>query len=226
MSDHRKPGPSGRNSTRKPQRGAPRSEERMNPPSANDAAPFREKGGRRAEPESEAYTLQIFFDPHDGVFCATFVEFPDIRVSDPSRQETIYAAEDRLHSELAALRQAGKPVPEPVRMTDYPSHLEIELSQTLSRKLEALRQNERVSLEQLVTEILTSAVERRGDAGRSQGGGGKGRNQGGGPNRQQGGGGRGNRRGSNYQQTMDSRENFMEYVRNLEKGGGPGYKKR
>ena len=22
---------------------------------------------------------------------------------------------------------------------------------------------------------------------------------------------------------MDSRENFMEYVRNLEKGGGPGY---
>jgi hypothetical protein len=199
----------------------------MNPPSANDAAPpLREKGGRRAEPESEAYTLQIFFDPQDGVFCATFVEFPDIRVSDPSRQETIYAAEDRLHSELAALRQAGKPVPEPVRMTDYPSHLEIPLSQTLSRKLEALRSNERVSLEQLVTEILTSAVERKSDTGRSQGGGsGKGRGQGGGQNRQQG-GGRGNRRGSNYQQTMDSRENFMEYVRNLEKGGGPGYKKR
>ena len=199
----------------------------MIPPTGGEPAPQRK--ARPAEPETEAYTLQVFFDPEEALFCATFVEFPDIRVADPSRSEVLFMAEDRLHSHLAALRQSGKPVPEPLHVRDYPSHLEIPISQTLSKKLEQLRHAERVSLEQLVTEILTSAVERKSDGGnRSQGGGGKdrGRQNAGGGNRQ--GGGRGNQRGGrgNFHNTMESRENFMEYVRNLEKGGGPGYKKR
>ncbi len=55
---------------------------------------------------------------------------------------------------------------------------------------------------------------------------GPGQNQGQGQQQQNNRGGRGGRMSqSNYQNTMSNRENFMEYVRNLEKGG-PGWKKR
>ncbi|MBY0370515.1 hypothetical protein K2X33_07505 [bacterium] len=185
------------------------------------------------EPDAEvdSYTLQIFFEPQDGIFCATFVEFPELRVSDESRQEAIYLAEDKLHSHLAALRQSGKPVPPPVRTTDYPSHIEIAVSQSLYRKLDSRRHQERVSMEQLITEILTSACERRssegGESRQGGGGGGKNRGHGRGQGQQRGGQGGGNRGGrGSFHNTMESRADFMEYVRNLEKGGGPGYKKR
>lgn len=191
--------------------------------------------GRAAEPhdtdrfehETEAYTLQVFFDPQSNLFCASFLEFPELGSSDESRTEAIYLVEDKLHSHLAALRQSGKPVPAPVHTVDYPTHIELPVSQTLYRKLEAKRHQERVTLEQMVTEILTAAVDKRADAEPRASSGGGGKNRGGAPgNRSQRGqgGGRGGR--GNFHNTMESRENFMEYVRNLEKSGGPGFKKR
>ncbi len=197
-------------------------------------APFR-TDRKRVEPETEAdiYTLQVFFDQEEGVYRAGFLEFPEFRVSEVSRKEAIYGAEDKLYSQLAALRQSGQPVPQPIRGREFPTHIEFPLSQSLYRKLEARRYQERVTLEHLITELLTASVDRKGDASgdRHQGSGRSGNNrnhssQGKRPQQQSGRGGGGGRRSANYHETMDSRENFMEYVRNLEKGGGPGYKKR
>ncbi len=224
-------------SNRKPRASAPKAEppEEVQPPTV-DEVPYR-SDVRAKEPETEAdvYTLQVFFDQNEGLYRAGFLEFPELRVAEASRKDAVYEAEDKLYSHLAALRQSGQPVPQPIRSREFPSKLEVTVSQNLYRKLEARRYQERVSLDQLVTEILTSALERKSaseGSDRQAGGGGQGgrggdrgrgsqQSKGG---RQQGGGGRGNRR--TYSETMDNRENFMEYVRNLEKGGGPGYRKR
>jgi hypothetical protein len=227
-------------STRKPKAAAPKqpvqveveAEAVMEPEAGPiEDAPFR-ADRKRVEPETEAdiYTLQVFFDQEEGVYRAGFLEFPEFRVSEVSRKDAIYGAEDKLYSHLAALRQSGQPVPQPIRSREFPTHIELPLSQTLFRRLEARRYQERVSLEHLITELLTSSVDRKSDSGdRHQGTGRSGNNrnhsnQSKRPQQQSGRGG--GRRSANYHETMDSRENFMEYVRNLEKGGGPGYKKR
>jgi predicted HicB family RNase H-like nuclease len=230
--------PAGKSPARKPRSSAPKQpieEETPLPPTVEEV-PYKVGAKGPAEPESEVdiYTLQIFFDGDEAVFRAGFLEFPELRVADESRKEAIYAAEDKLHSHLAALRQSGKPVPQPFRTREYPSTLEVPISQTLYRKLEVKRHQERVSMDQLVTEILTGACEsRKVSEGTSHDNRGNDRNrrpnQSGGKGRggqQQGRGGGGHRRGGYNPDTMDNRENFMEYVRNLEKGGGPGYKKR
>lgn len=234
MTEPKKPGKS---PARKPRSSAPKPTEETPLPPTVEEVPYKMDAKGPAEPESEVdvYTLQIFFDGDEAVFRAGFLEFPELRVADESRKEAIYAAEDKLHSHLAALRQSGKPVPQPFRTREYPSTLEVPISQTLYRKLEVKRHQERVSMDQIVTEILTAACENRkvseGNSHDNRGndrGGRRPNNQSGGKGRggqQQGRGGQGHRRGG-YNDTMDNRENFMEYVRNLEKGGGPGYKKR
>jgi predicted RNase H-like HicB family nuclease len=200
------------------------------PPPSNEEVPFRsDKRSREPETEADLYTLRVFFDQEEGMYRAGFEEFPELLVTEPTRKDAVYEAEDKLYSHLAALRQSGQPVPQPIRNREYPSKLEVSISQNLYRKLEARRYQERVSLEQMVTEILTSAMERKSDAQPNNSGQGRGDRGRGAPASNKGqrsqGGGRGNRR--NYNETMDNRENFMEYVRNLEKGGGPGnYRKR
>jgi hypothetical protein len=233
VSDTKRPSTS-KPSARKPRATAPRTEEVVEPVVTAEEVPYR-TDRRVNEPETEAdiYTLQVFFDQEEGVYRAGFLEFPEFRVSEVSRKDAIYGAEDKLYSHLAALRQSGQPVPQPIRSREFPTHLDLPISQTLFRKLEARRYQERVSLEHLVTELLTAAVDRKADSQDRHGGGGGGGGRGGNRNhpnqskgqRSQSGRG-GGRRSANYHETMDSRENFMEYVRNLEKGGGPGYKKR
>lgn len=230
MSDSKKAGPNSRHHSKNRSRPeASRREEEMNPPTTVGETDYRDEAAPVSE--AEAYTLQVFWEPDQDVFSATFLEFPELVATDVSRQEAIYLAEDKLHSHLAALRQSGRPVPAPIRVQKVPSKLEIPVSQTLYRKLEMRRHQERVSLEQLITELLTSAVERKApesERGGERSGGGRdhgrrgGQHGGKGQRQQSQRGGGGGRRGG-YHETMDSRENFMEYVRNLEKGG---YKKR
>ncbi len=252
MSDEKKAGSTGKSARKSPRASTPRREERPAarkapaepPPEEIDPVEYageleedsqtaqlgpaetrRPQRERADEPETEAFTLQVYYDREEGMYAASFVEFPELKVLDLVRSEAVYLAEDKLHSKLASLRQAGQPVPNPIHRTkEYPSSIELPVSQTLYRKLEARRIQERVSIEQCVAELLTSALEGRshhnseksgnrdnrggGDRGQARG------RQGGGGGRQ-GGGGRGR-----YDKTLENRENFMEYVRNLEKGGG------
>ncbi len=232
MTEGKKPGAGSKSSSRKARTPAPKvedtAEEMMDPTISEEEVPYRSEAKPLAEPESEVdiYTLQLYFDGEEAVFRAGFLEFPELRVADPSRKEALYAAEDKLHSHLAALRQSGRPVPQPLRAREYPSKLEVSISQTLYRKLDTRRLQERVSLEQLVSEMLTSACDRKAEPSfnDNRGGGDRNRrNQSKGGGRQQGRGGGGGHRRGGYNEALDSRENFMEYVRNLEKGG---YKKR
>jgi len=137
--------------------------------------------------------------------------------------------EGRLEDHLHGLKRDRKPVPEAVYSRRYPERLEVRVSQSLYRRLDLQSRAEKVGLDQLVTELLTQALDRKTEAPRQQHqqqhhqrhdrNERHDRHEKGGNRHHQGGGHRhGAGRGRGYQETMDNRENFMEYVRNLEKG--------
>lgn len=194
-----------------------------------DGQKRRDRGGR-PEPEPDArpgdeYTLQVGYDRAARMFVASYGEISEIRVQRASRDAAVREAELKLDQHLEALHKKKAPMPEPWLNGRLPDAIDLKLSQGLMKKLHACARLERVSLEQLVTEFVSAGLERRNEPargnerqppqGRRESGGG-GRGGGGG----QGGGNRRQQNHRNFQNTMDSRENFMEYVRNLEKGGG------
>ena len=183
---------------------------------------------------SDEYTLQTFFDKGPKSFVATVAEFPEMKVTGISRDAVVREIENRLESHVENLRRRGEQLPEAIAARKYPEKLELRISQGLFRRLDNLSRHEKTSLDQLIVEMLAAGVEKRLEPPQRpqqdrrpqqhQGGNRQQHNQGEPGNRrhphsqQQQHGRRGVGHGRNYQETMENRENFMEYVRNLEKG--------
>lgn len=215
-------------------------------PAASTAAPAPAVEPRRemaAKPRlSEEYLLQSHFDKSMKQFIATVAEFPELRATAMNREAALLEIEDKLESHVENVRRRGDQLPESIVSRRYPEKVEIRLSQGLFRRLDNLSRHEKLPLDQLLVELIASGVERRleaparvvterrppapptGNTRHPQHGpherphGSHGQH----PQHQP------NRREANlrrYQSAMDNRENFMEYVRSLEKGGG-GWKNR
>lgn len=205
--------------------------------------------------EGYEYSMEVGYDRQAKQFVATVLEFPDLKITDVNRETAVRELEVKIDDKLLELRESNQPVPEPLGTKRYPESLSVRVSQGLYRKLDVLSRHERHELAEMVNELLTGAVERRfeqingrGAPPHQQQGGRQQHHRDRDRDHQHGGhgnhgnqkhhnqkqhrnqGGRGGRMSqSNYQNTMSSRENFMEYVRNLEKGGGAppgGWKKR
>lgn len=203
------------------------------------AAPATDTPRRPApnRPPEEEFTIQVFYDKANGIFLASCLEFPDLKTDGHRREDVVEEMNQKIGDELEMMRREGKQLPTPFSARVYPEKLELRLSKNLFRRLDIQSRQDRVPMDQLVTELLTIALNRRPDGmGRAQQGARpqgqgqhKGEHRGGGNNRrggggQGGGGGRGGR-DRNYHDTMGNRDNFMEYVRNLEKTGGYGKKR-
>jgi predicted RNase H-like HicB family nuclease len=220
---------------------------------------------------SDEYLIQCYFDKSQNQFVASVLEFGNIKASGTSKPDVIRDCENRLESHLNLLKRNGESIPETLQSRQYPEVLQVPVSQGLYRRLDLLSRQEKVSLDQLVIELISGMVEKRlqapakhqshvpGPGQRPQqsshhGGGHRdnreGRreghrephrdthrekprdfqvdednfgNQKRGAHPQQNRPNRNNRGGRNFHKTMESRENFLEYVRNLEKGN---WKKR
>ncbi len=174
---------------------------------------------------ADEYLIQTFFDKTNKQFVARVVEFPEIRATAPTRESAIEEVVTQIENFVIQAERRKEPIPEPLQSKKYPDQLKLPISQSLYRRLDLISRTERVNIETLVTEILTQGLERRYEKRGGQ-------QQQPQQNRQhhqqqRGGGGHhgGHRqqRGRGYQQNLENRENFLEYVRNLEKGGGtPG----
>ncbi|MBI4405251.1 MAG: hypothetical protein HY537_13900 [Deltaproteobacteria bacterium] len=186
---------------------------------------------KRSEPPvvrdgTDEYIIQSCFDKTTRTFVATALEFPVLKASGVTRQEAINELKELIKDHLDIAKRRGEPVPEALNNRRYPDRLDIPLSQTLYRKLDILSRQERVGFEQLVAELLSSSLERRADSGRER------RPQQpahhGSPNQRSHSHHHGRRQmgGRGYHDTMQNRENFLEYVRNLEKSGGGGWRKK
>lgn len=221
------------------------------------------KDAPRIHPKlGDEYVLQCCFDAHERLFTAFSPEFPTLKATGTSRETAIKSLEAAVAKHLQSLKSSGKAAPDAIYSRTYPEKLEIAVSQGLFRKLDLLSRQERVALDKLIVEFISSGIERRAEkaGARAQGGhqsqhhggghqhrgGGqnhRGRDRRGGQNRHGHGHGGGNHRGGNHGNSgnnmpngnrrqpgdgIERGDNFLEYVRNLEKSGGThrrGWKK-
>lgn len=187
---------------------------------------------------SDEYTLQTYFDKTQRQFVASVVEFPELKVTGTNRQMVISELQEKIEDHLFELKSRGQCIAEPVQARIYPERLDVAVSQSLYRKLDLLSRQEKLPIDRLVSELLANALGKRPEGGRppqnrapqhqhsgQHQGNHQNQNNRHSHNRHHGGQQRHQQRGGNMRD-MDSRENFMEYVRNLEKGGGSNWKKR
>ena len=159
------------------------------------------------------YRVLVHRDADKGVFVARAPELPGCLAEGATRAEAIARLEEEMSAQVHNIRQAGGEPPKPVDGGGYSGEISLKITPGLHRDLVWQSRDEGVPLEQLLTEMLTRAVE------------GRGRGQGHAPD---GGGQRGDRMGQGYGQryhsVMEDRANFIEYVRGLETGAprGPG----
>lgn len=180
--------------------------------------------------EGDDYTVLVRFDKSQKCFLGEVVELPSCKVKGANREEVLKELKIQVEDFIEDHRHQGG-IPEALFSKTYPETLTLSVSQSVFRKLDMLSRMEKMELEKVAAELLAVATERRFDTGKgnakhnqphSNASHGRHSHHGGG--HRHGGGGHGNRN-RHSQGNLDSRENFMEYVRNLEKGGGNRWKK-
>ena len=179
------------------------------------------------------YRVLLSFDPERKLFTACAPELEHCQGEGPSRAAAVAQLEEEIGAQVENMLAHGSNPPPPLDAAALSGELRAKVSQGLHRDLLWLARTEGVELEALIPELLAAGVEtRRGARAR------------GGPRVQPqrdpvandnigntvAGGARGGRtfagpgRGGGYNTALlDDRANFIEYVRNLEQGGGsPG----
>lgn len=197
--------------------------------------------GVNPEP-GEEYSLIVHFDKANGQYVAGILEFPEISVSGPNKGNVLLELQDKLETQMIETKRLGQNLPEPIQAKKYPEVLEIPVSQGLFRKLDILSRQEKIALEKLVSEMIATTTEKRFDARRqgesrpsqnfSQHSSNQQRHNNNNRDQRPHNNNRDrhhqhNRRPQGYSNpSAQGQDNFMEYVRNLEKGGGSNWKKR
>ena len=111
--------------------------------------------------DGQDYTIQCYFDVNDDQYVATVLEFPDIRVTGYDRDILFEELVDLLEDRVVEGKKKPGSLPEPISTKQYPEFLELPISQNLFRRLDRLSRAERISLDTLVVELLSSGVEKR-----------------------------------------------------------------
>jgi|SRR5688572_2636198 len=181
------------------------------------------------------YRVVVSFDRERNVFGARSPELDHLTGEGSTRAEAIARLEEEMDAQLANMLSHGSTPPTAVDDVEHSGQIQAKLSRTLHRDLAYLAKHEGVELDQLIGELLASAMAHRQGTrpARTRGNGEAHGNQaaqhglqaddignradgygGGGGHRRFGGG-----RGGNAQM-LDDRANFIEYVRGLEHQNG------
>lgn len=133
--------------------------------STDEAAANSETTDKTAEPIktrlSDEYLIQCYFDKTQNQFVATVLEMGQIKAVGSSKADVIRDCENRLESHLNLLKRQGESVPETFQSRHYPETLQVPVSQGLYRRLDLLSRQEKISLDDLVVELISGMVERR-----------------------------------------------------------------
>lgn len=175
---------------------------------------------------------RVLIIANDDGYLALVPEIEGAEFFGETRGAALAKLEEELPLQLATMKDDGQTVPDPVDMREFDGNLSAKVSQRLHRELTFMAQLQGVDLPGLVSEMLTRALggvvgESPGRA-RSQGAGGHGRRgkradgdaDREGDGRQRRGGRRNSMDGNRYHNIMENRADFIEYVRNLDRGQG------
>lgn len=158
-------------------------------------------------------------EPQSG-FVASAPELPQCRAEGETRADAVARLEEEISSCLQNMEEQGVVPPVPLDTETYSGELTVKVSPALHSDLVWAAREAGVSLEVLLTEVLTRGVSRgRGGRPRASDGSGNRRSEGG----HRSGRGSQDRR---YHDIMENRADFIEYVRQLDReprrGGGRG----
>ncbi len=108
----------------------------------------------------KAFLIQTDKGPKWGV---SFIDIPNIGGGGNTPQEAYNEALENLSVYFDYLREKGLPIPSPVyeEETEYSGKFVLRLSKSKHRELAELAEREGVSLNSLVSEMVTEGIERR-----------------------------------------------------------------
>ena len=174
--------------------------------------------------DERGYRVMIRFDPQAESFTAQAPEL-DLTATGHTREAAVLELENALDARLQGAVD-GEPMPPPAEVREVSGHLELDISHALHRELLFHASTQNLSVEALAAELIARGIgaldgvrrrpqhrdePRRGDEQPRDDQRGEGRRE-----------GRGRGRREGYRPELDDKANFLEYLRNLEKGGGGG----
>jgi predicted RNase H-like HicB family nuclease len=165
----------------------------------------------------DGYRILVVYDSEKEKFVASVPELQNLKVMAETRAEALAKAEEEVETAFRKAAEEGTELPPPVDGTEYSGQLSLNVSPSLQRNLIFAAAQEGIELDQLASELLSSALAERSlikSARQRPARDGQKRN------------GRRDRRprGDRYFNIMDDKASFIDYVRNLDSGGG-GHKR-
>lgn len=165
----------------------------------------------------DGYRILVVYDSAKEKFVASVPELENLKVMGGTRAEALSKAEEEVEKAFRKAAEENTPLPPPVDGAEYSGEISANVSPTLHKNLVFMAAQEGIDLDQLASELLSSALAERSLIKSVQR-----RSSKEGHKRE----GRHDRRprGDRYFNIMDDKASFIDYVRSLEPGGG-GHKR-
>lgn len=165
----------------------------------------------------DGYRILVVYDSEKEKFVASVPELQNLKLMGDTRAEALAKAEEEIETAFRKAAEESSELPSPVDGVEYSGGLSISVSPTLHRNLIFTARQEGIELDQLASELLSTALAERSLIKNVQ------RRPARDGHKHDG---RRDRRprGDRYFNIMDDKASFIDYVRSLEPGGG-GHKR-
>jgi len=165
----------------------------------------------------DGYRILVVYDGDKEKFVASVPELNNLKTMGDTRAEALAKAEEEVEKVFRKAAEDSTPLPPPIDGAEYSGELSVVVSPTLHKNLVFMSNQEGIELNQLASELLSSALAERSLIKSVQ--------QRPARDGQRRDGRRDRRpRGDRYFNIMDDKASFIDYVRSLEPGGG-GHKR-
>lgn len=105
---------------------------------------------------TEHYTYRVTWSAEDGEYVALCAELPSLSWLDKSPEASLAGVRELVKSVVQEMTAAGEPVPEPLAERRYSGEFRVRIPPELHRKLAMDAQEQKVSLNRLVSAKLAS----------------------------------------------------------------------
>ena len=167
----------------------------------------------------DGYRILVVYDGEKEKFVASVPELENLKVMGDTRAEALAKAEEEVEKAFRKAAEENTPLPPPIDGAEYSGEISVTVSPTLHKNLIFMSAQEGIELDQLASELLSSAlaersliksVQRRPSKENHKREGRRDRRP----------------RGDRYFNIMEDKASFIDYVRSMEPGGGGGGRKR
>ena len=107
--------------------------------------------------DTSHYTYRVGWSAEDGEHVATVAEFPSLSWLASTPVAALAGLSDLVHEVVADLVSSGEPVPEPVADRSFSGKFQVRIPTDLHRRLAVAAAEQQVSLNRLVSDLLSRA---------------------------------------------------------------------